>query len=297
MRQKTMDELLDTWMDLGPTVAPERLAEATSAEIRTMPQRRATWWPVRRSPTMSKFLGVGLAAAAIVVAAVIGFRLMNLNLTIGPVSTPNASPSVNPSSSPTAVHPGPLEPGTYELSELDGTDVRVQFTVPEGWSWNGFYLSKGAPNARGVVVSFWSGDLQVYTDPCQWEAAVPDPPTGHTASDLIEALAAQPMRNASQPESRTGSGRDGHTWPGTAVSLTVPDDLSFADCSLGQFRSWGPEPNERYAQGSGQSDYVWAMDVAGFRIVVDAAAMPDMPESLRSEAEAIMDSLVFWDTH
>ena len=294
-----MDELLDTWMDLGPTVAPERLAEATSAEIRTMPQRRATWWPVRRNTTMSKFLGVGLTAAAIVVAAVMGYRLLNPNPTIGPpVSTPPASPTVEPTLGPPAVPPGALDAGTYAAYDYQGTDLVIQFTVPDGWSWNGFYLSKGARSAEGVVVSFWTGDLQVYTDPCQWQEADPSPPTGPTASELIEALAAQPMRDASEPVSRNAASREAaDTWPGMAVSLTVPNEISFAECSGGQFRSWGPEPNERYAQGPGQRDYVWAVDTAGFRLVIDTASMPDMPGALLSEAEAIMDSLVIWDTH
>jgi hypothetical protein len=295
-----LERVVRSWLREDGREDADRVLDAVLTDVDTTPQRRATRWPAWRNPTMSKFLGVAVAAAAIVVAAVIGFRLLGNSNTGQPVSTSTARATVDPTPAGNfpEVHPGPLDAGTYEIPELAGTDVRIRFTVPDGWSWNGFYLGKGAPRADGVVVSFWSGDMQVYTDPCDWEEAAPNPPTGSTSADLIEALAAQPMRDASQPETRIASTAPGHDpLPGMAVTLTVPDDINFADCSQGQFRSWGPEPNERYAQGRGQRDYVWAVDAIGFRVVIDAASMPGMPDTLWSEAEAIMDSLVIWDTH
>jgi len=47
-----------------------RIAGAVLDQVGTTRQRRATWWPARRTPTMNKFLAIGLGAAAVVVAIV-----------------------------------------------------------------------------------------------------------------------------------------------------------------------------------------------------------------------------------
>ena len=91
----------------------------------------------------------------------------------------------------------------------------------------------------------------------------PDPPTGLAVIDLMAALAAQPMRGAGTPIDRRANFPVANRWAGMAVELTVPDDINFADCDGGQFRSWGPENNARSNQGPGQRDLVWAVDGTG----------------------------------
>ena len=90
-----MDELFDTWMDQGPTVAPSRIAEATRAEIRTTHQRRATWWPVRRPMTMNTTLRFAVAAAVVTLAALVGFTFLNNQIGTEPTPTPNPSESAS----------------------------------------------------------------------------------------------------------------------------------------------------------------------------------------------------------
>ena len=155
---RDVSRIVRSWLDEGVTVLPDRVLDAVLDQVPATPQRRATWWRVPRYPTMNKSVAVGLAAVAIVIAAVIGYRMLGPNPSVGP-STPPTTVHPTPSASPAEVVSGPLDPGTYEVPELEGTDIRIRFTVPEGWTWNGFYLGKGAPAADGVVVSFWSGDL------------------------------------------------------------------------------------------------------------------------------------------
>lgn len=210
---------------------------------------------------------------------------------------------------------GALDAGTYAYCGVGRTLANVQFTVPAGWEWHGSFLSKGglgSPNEARISVL--GGDLQVYTDPCRWSGSEPDPPTGRTVADLIDALAAQPMRDAGTPTERYayhvssdrtlppsahGPGvndwRNG--WEGMAIELTVPADIDLAGCDEGQFRSWAPERNVRAHQGPGQRDLVWvittcAEDCATYeRVVIDASWLPATPADVVSEIDAILESI------
>ncbi|MDP8904502.1 MAG: hypothetical protein M3N29_04185 [Chloroflexota bacterium] len=218
--------------------------------------------------------------------------------------TPPAVPSAMPS--PTAPLPEPtdpdrepanglLEPGTYTVHAYEGTNINLRFTVPGGWSWHGWYLEKAdLDSTQHAAIGFWTAEVQVYTDPCRWQGAEPDPPTGPSVRNLIDALAVQPMRGAAAPVERSAASLDmPGRWQGSAIELTVPTDLDVADCDLGQFRSWGPETQARYHQGPGQHDLVWAIDVLpSARLIVDAASFPDTPPEVLSEIESILDSIV-----
>ncbi|HEX6128701.1 MAG TPA: hypothetical protein VF071_06745 [Candidatus Limnocylindria bacterium] len=96
------------------------------------------------------------------------------------------------------------------------------------------------------------------------------------------------MRNASAPVDRSA---DGPGWqevyPGTAIELTVPGDIDFADCDEGKFQSW----NGRYHQGPGQRDLVWAIDVAGPLLIIDAASFPGTSASDQAELASVLDSI------
>ena len=218
----------------------------------------------------------------------------------------SSEPSTAPSSAPSAaagnddeVHAGALDPGTYTAHGLLGTNIDVQFTVPDGWAWNSWYLSHGGVHPPdGAAVAFFVGDIQVYTDPCQWESAEPDPPTGAGAADVIHALAAQPTRDAGETIDRGAADPEGpDAWPGMAVQVSVPSDLDFADCDGSQFQSWGPRENGRWHQGAGQVDYVWAIDVDDVRLVVDGNWFPGTPADIQGELQTILDSIVIGPSH
>lgn len=231
------------------------------------------------------------------------------------VATPSpAPPTTAPRTTPPGVDRGDvriglLNPGTYAYLDVDRQGFNVAFTVPAGWTWNGRYLSKGGVDPpHGAAVFFFGGPVVVYTDPCHWFGAEPDPPTGSATWHLTAALAAQPMRNAGTQFDRYAAslGLAGR-WPGTAVELTVPDDIDFAKCDGGEFRSWGPGNNARSHQGPGQRDLVWAVDVYGVSgedqngvsrptppggLIIDAASFPGTPADVMSEVEAILGSIV-----
>ncbi len=235
-------------------------------------------------------------------------RVLKIALTApAPVTSPFPTPDVarscagafSPSSELDEVPVGALHAGTYTCYRVAGTDANVQFTVPAGWEWTGSFLSKGGVgSADEARISIFEGNLQVYSDPCQW--AESNPRTGGSVTDLIDALAAQPMRGAGTPTERHAySGGSDRTlppsapdngWEGTAIELVVPADIDLAGCDEGQFRSWGPEHDVRAHQAPGQRDVVWVVDI-GERLVIDASWMPGTPADVVAEIEAILDSI------
>lgn len=225
-------------------------------------------------------------------------------------TTPSSSPVQVPYTPPTAppgfelsmsvVRRGQLDPGTYAYLDVGGQGFNVRFTVSAGWTWNGRYLSKGGVGLPdGAAIFFFGGTVHVYADPCHWAGPQSNPPTGPTVVDLMAALAAQPMRGAGTPIERPANVPGfANRWAGMAVELSVPDDVTIADCEGGQFRSWGPMSNARSHQGPGQRDLVWAVDLSGNgvelgkeRLIIDAASFPGTPADVMSEIEAILGSV------
>ena len=69
VNDRSLDQLLDAWMDLGPATAPDRVADAARLESRTTRQTAIPpGWPPRRFPLMNTYAKVALSAAAVVVA-------------------------------------------------------------------------------------------------------------------------------------------------------------------------------------------------------------------------------------
>ena len=143
-----MDELLDTWMDLGPTVAPSRIAEATRDEIRITHQRRVTWWPARRFPIMNNTkVRFGLAAAAVIVIALLGIRFLPNNVA-GPGVTPHSG--THPHSDPSTERPGPAASGPdIRLTRRRSRWMLVSRFRPAGLrATHGFWSDRQAPRNR-----------------------------------------------------------------------------------------------------------------------------------------------------
>jgi len=303
-RTPDTERLIRAYLDEGLNELPDRVYEVVRSDIDRTRQRVVIGpW---RTPDMNTFAKLAMAAAAVVVVALVGYNLLPGRGGVGGAPA-SPSPSISASPAPSAsfaarpsdaVPNGALQPGTYTAYGIAGTTVNVRFTVPAGWSWDQGILSpvqSDRPDA--VAIAFWSGDLQVYGNPCKWQGTEPDPPTGPSAREFVTALAAQPTRDATAPVERKAPSPSGSGLtesPGWSVDLTVPADADFSQCDQNQFRSWGPDSLERYHQGPGQRDTVWAIDANGAeRIVVLVASFPDEPANTMAESRAILDSMEF----
>lgn len=95
MNDRTVHQLLDAWLERGPTAAPDRVAEAARLEVRSTRQAAIPLWSPRSIPTVNIFARV-LAAASLVAGAVLGLNFLGGSQ----VGEPGpAAPTADPSAS------------------------------------------------------------------------------------------------------------------------------------------------------------------------------------------------------
>ena len=178
-----------------------------------------------------------------------------------------------------------------------GTLPTYTVQVPFGWSTgDGHFVVKGGPAVIGLSV--WDV-VQVPTDPCHWKGHLVD--VGPTVDDLVRALVAQKLRNATTPTDVTLAG-----YSGKYLQWSVPTDTAvfggadFSGCDTWpdngyhDYVSWlSTGGGERYQQVGGQIDRLWILDVGGRRLVVDATYSPDATEVDRAELGQVAESLRF----
>jgi hypothetical protein len=269
----------------GLTPLPDAISNAVRAQLPKTRQIGPVWGPMRylnMSFSLPRPVRYGLVAVVVVLAA-IGVGALLPRITGRPTATPTASPT--PSQTPPELMAGErLKPGTYSLSVLGL--VNATLTVPDGWAaYDHASVNKNGPDdARITAVIFWDTDphARVYADPCHWSSGFVQPPVGPTIDDLATALADQPDRGDAMPIDVSIDG-----YLGRMIELSVPSDISFADCDGGQFRTW----EGRYHQGPGQIDQIYILDVGGHTLVIDTFFMPATSEADRAERQAIVDSI------
>jgi hypothetical protein len=291
------DRMIHAFIFEGAEQLDDQVYDAVRAEIERKRQRVVIGpW---RMPTMNKFLSLGLGAAAVVVALVLGGQFLGRPAPGGVGGAPSASPSATPTPSPsvavitTSPTEGLLPKGSHILW-TEGVPMTVTISAPDwyGEPGGGILLkndNSGAPDGAGLIV--FNGDFFVYGDPCRWSTTRPDSPAT-TVDELVSALAAQASRDASAPEEITLDG-----YAGKSITLHVPDDAVFSECDRGTFGSWGMRGGDgtpdRYHQDPGQIDVIWAVDVDGALAVIDGAYYAGTPTEHVDELRAIVESVVF----
>jgi hypothetical protein len=182
-----------------------------------------------------------------------------------------------------------LQPGTYTLTSASQPSADVvpfppgsTITLPAGWSQSDGFRVASEGDAM-VMFWPWNGDLAtVYLDACQWEDGQVEPPVGPSVDDLATALVGQAQRGDPVAVDVSIGGHGGKL-----VELSVPDDIDFADCDGGEFRSW----EGRYHHGRGQVDEIYILDVDGQRMVLDSWYMPSTSDAVNAERVAIIQSI------
>ena len=251
-------------------------------ELDTTPQRRAGWraW---RFPPMSNALRIAVAAVAVLVVAFLGIRFLPSLNTGSPVTTATPSPLPLPTS-------GPLEPGSYVLSNSAWTPVSFTFAVPAGWSINadGFVIKhEGQPGE--VAFASWVV-THIYGNGCHWTGTLL-PVAGMTIGNFANALAAQKERQTSGPVDVTFGG-----YPAKRVDLSEPAGFDIAACDHQIVRTWpdagGIESGGWYAR-AGQTDAVYAVDVDADRVFIDTWHFAGTPDADITQIEGILASIHF----
>ena len=300
--------IVRSWLDEGVTQLPDRVLDAVLDQVPATPQRRATWWPARRHSTVNMTLKYGLAAVVVAVAALIGINYLGTANVGGPGigdSSPTAvptaratpEPSLEPTPDPTPAGLLPEGPHVLVRGTEETATVRMTVTIPApdwyGEPGGGTLIKNdqsGAPDGAGLIV-FAGEDLYVYGDPCRWSSTRPETPAT-TVDELVDALSAQALRDATEPLAVTVD-----RYSGKSITLHVPEDADFSECDRSTFGSWGvPGPDEapfRYHQDPGQIDRLWVLDVEGELVVIDTAHYEGTPQAVVDELDAIVESITF----
>ena len=309
---RDVNRVIRSWLREDRHEDVSRVAGAVLDQVESTPQRRATWWPARRTEPMNRIVGFGLVAAAAVVALVVGVQLLNspgANLG-GPgeeptsIPTPTIEPTPNPTTSPYAE--GGLPEGPFLVLSGQGDDGEtvhppLTVTIPApGWTsgearnpeGTGILLKDwvGAPGA-GMII-FAQQEYLVFDHPCNWAST---PGTAVTTVDeFVAALAAQPSRDASEPVDITVGG-----YTGKSITLHIPDDADFSQCDQGIYGGgWNcGDPAEPLAcgfnDGPGETSTEYIFDVDGVIMAWHTDYLKGAPADAAAELEAIVQSASF----
>lgn len=310
---RDIERLLDLWLADGSSVAPDRVIDIVADRVERQPQRPA-WRLDWRHLTMNPLAKAGVAIAAVLLVALVGYNLLpgrstgvgGPSPTVSSTVTPSAAPSTAPSLSAgpsAAVQPlpdGVLKAGTYVINRIDGTTITA--TLPDGWRGiPGFGVTgpddSDAPLGDAVIFMQASG---AFDDPCHWDKAgtgstiqPSEKVVGPTVDDLVADIRANTSYTSTAPVDIT---IDGH--PGKQVDLQLPSDLDFASCDKetgdqdGTYFPLTP-PAPVYAQGPGNRWHLRIVDVGGTRLIVAVMDYERTPADVQAKAQTIIDSIQF----
>lgn len=268
------------WLEAGSDRTPPEAINAVLLATRTTRQDRVL--PVPWRPFDMTLIGRALLAIAAVAAIALAW------ITFGPAGQVGGEPSPSPTSSPLSVAlgetPSPLLAGAHYLA-TDPFEIPVSFDAPAGWIGNmgGPYAVFLGPDPAGDTVYFQIFDT-VYADPCHQLSGPMSPTVGPTAQALVDALVARPGVRASTPKATTIGGH-------TAITLTLtgPDDVSA--CESGQFVLWELPLGAQTELDPGVPTQVWALDVAGKRLVIVRRDLPGSTEQAKQDVQRLLDSI------
>ena len=281
MNDRSVEQILDAWLDAGPTVAPARGAEAARLEIRSTRQAAGLiGWPPRRFPIMSNTMRIALATAVVAVAALLGYSyLVAPNIGSPRLGEPTPTPTPAPALFDDLPNGENVAAGSYLITEIE--PFRVTFTVPDGWQ---NVRVPGLVWGDGAVLGFWKVD-DLFVDPCSAASGLLDPALGPTVDDLVTALEAVPAVVLTAPVDVTVDGYAGKQ-----------TDLRFggADGCIGEEPAlWpiGDGGDAKPAPGPGEVERLWILDVNGNRLVITSGATASATDEVRAELDAIFESI------
>jgi hypothetical protein len=281
-----------SWLRQDAHEDAERVLLLALDEVDTTPQRRS-WWPVRRF-VMNTYTKLAMTAAAVVVAAVVGYSLLpNRGETGAPSVSPSATPSASPVSRamleqapPAACGPGAsaldcLAPGTYRLTG-NVWPGEITMDVPAGWfewlpftdrdAYDALLVDAGADGGSGWGLEFNVVDA-VSKDPCDSEKGKYTRAEIATVDELVAAMRGWPGFKATTPVPTVVSG-----YSGKLVALT--STLTATDCPSGSLwtipQGGGVNAYPMIgARGKARAGTFRIIDINGALLVIRTTDFPD----------------------
>lgn len=272
------------WLEDGVTRLPDPILDAVLDELPSTRQRRASRWPLRLPQTNMAFT-LGIAAAVVVIAALLGVRLLLPDGSGYGSPGDQPSPTATPSAWPDSV--GGVAAGTYRSDSP--SPVRTTITVPEGWFACGVDVAVLAACNDGTH----RGEISVLrvenvvADPCDPARALLEPPVGESVDDLVDALSRLSGFAATDPSDISLDG-----YVGKEFELTAPTD---PECGPGgpglgtwTFPSGTLDVN---GVGPGEVNLLRIIDVEGVRVMIAAAYQPVASAAQITQIREIFESV------
>jgi hypothetical protein len=213
-----------------------------------------------------------------------------------PTTAPSAAPEVVLSGDFTA-----LEPGRRYAFPSRGSNPKISFTAPSGWSGNENLAGKdyGDSGPVGALLFPWPFD-HGFRDPCSDHTPVV-PAAGSGAAGLLGVIARQPGLDEGPITDATVGGH-----AAKYIDYTVTVDP--ATCGNGEdpFWMWGscPAPvtlgceivgagDRRYGVSKNDRERVFAIDVDGKTVTFFTNQPADLLAADRPEFQQVLDSIEF----
>ena len=296
------DRLIHEFLLEGEEQLQDRVYDAVRVEIEEKRQRAG--FGLWRTPTMNKFLAIGLGTAAVIVALLVGAQLFGSpNRGVG--ADPTAAATAEPTPEPTPTASAQANQQVIADGQADDPEDAyppLTVTLPAGWGIDaatGVVVSNTADPPDGAfIITFAEREYWIYGDPCQWSTTRPDTPAT-TVDEVVAALTTQASRDASDPTDITVDGYAGKT-----ITVRVPDDAVFDECDDGNFGYWatidaefgddGVSPS-RHAQAPGQTDTLYILDMDGVTMIIDTSSYTGTSAEDVAALETIVESGTFGD--
>jgi hypothetical protein len=212
---------------------------------------------------------------------------------IDAVQTPASSGNPVPSAVATPTRPlaavtGPLEAGTYRITNPLHTLRPFTFTVPDGWHRDENFVNKGDVWAgNGVTMATWVVS-HIYRDSCHWEGTLQQ--TTFVA-EVVQALTEQTGHESTEPSATTFAG-----YPATRLELSLPADADLAGCDEQFARLWpdaGPKEEYGLPIFPGQTTTVYVVDLDGIPSLIVAISKATSTAADVAELEQVIESIRF----
>ena len=182
---RDVTRVVRTWLRTDEQASADRVLGTVLDALDTTPQRRSSPWPAWRSTNMSTFAKLGLAAAAVTVAVLLGLSYFG-GRGVGDPGDDDATPLPSESAPPEATT---LDAGTYTSTSFE---PQITFTVPDGWAVSedtpsSFRLSPvGLPEGVDGELSVCRGAVTAVDN-----SNTPIPGVGDSPQEILEEVASR----------------------------------------------------------------------------------------------------------
>jgi hypothetical protein len=286
MNDRHIDQLLQEWLDLGPSVAPDHVHDAVIPNARATRQAAPNWsgWVAARIPPMTAITRLACAGAVIALVAIVGINLLMPSQAPRPGSGPSTSATPSPQATPRP------RPSSSQLETRTVNVDGIQFSfdlVRSGWEhYRSFLIAKSEEGPQGAeAIVYWSR----YPETPGVIACGPWSNSPETSVDyLANAMATAPGVEVVEPISDV-------TIDGQAAKHMVVIVRENLGCDPGYFFNWRAQSGGALWQMTvvGDTLSVWIFDMRPTPFIVVAETNSEASDWLKDEVRQIVESIRF----